>query len=116
MARIKTVSVEYRKKIQGEQQYESNTVGIQLWADLDVDDDVDAVMHQLWAMATENVKAKVLSLRRRQVAILEDTFLGMPAYGPPEQEGAEAMGDDPDEGDALADDEMDLPTLAGGDL
>ncbi|MHB0857837.1 MAG: hypothetical protein ACYC5M_09735 [Anaerolineae bacterium] len=78
MAQIRTVSVEYRKKIQGERQYESNTVGIQLWADLDEGEDVDTVMHQLWSMATENVKAKVLSLTTRQVAVIEQTYLGLP--------------------------------------
>ena len=76
--RIKTVSVEYSKKLQGEKQYESNTVGCHLWADLDEGEDVDAAMRALWTMATENVKAKCLTLATRTQASIEQTYLGLP--------------------------------------
>jgi hypothetical protein len=111
VARIKTVSVEYRKKIQGEQQYESNTVGIQLWADLDPEDDVDAVMHQLWSMATENVKAKVLSLRQRRSSLMDEAFLGMPGHVAPGYWAPDEVDDAPEEDEG--DDELAADAEAG---
>ena len=75
---VKTVSVEYVKKLQGRQQYESNTVGVTLWADLDEGEDVDQAMHALWEMATANVKAKVTTLDKGAAAEWQETYLGLP--------------------------------------
>ena len=75
---VKTVSVEYVKKLQGRQQYESNTVGVTLWADLDEGEDVDQAMHALWEMATVNVRAKVTTLDKGAQAEWQETYLGLP--------------------------------------
>jgi hypothetical protein len=75
---VKTVSVEYTRKLPGAQPYESNTVGMTLWADLDEGDDLDQVMHDLWATVTINVKAKVMGLDRGRLADWQTMYLGLP--------------------------------------
>jgi len=73
---VKTVSVHYERKINlGD--YESATVGIQIWADVD-DEELDGVMRRLWSMAKENVRAQVLPLVSKQKAKTEETFMGLP--------------------------------------
>jgi len=73
---IKTVSVHYERKFNlGD--YNSATVGIQVWADVD-HEQADKAMRQLWAMAKENVRTQALPLVAKQRAQVEEAFLGLP--------------------------------------
>ena len=59
---IKTVAVHYERKFNlGD--YNSATVGVNLWADLDPEEDnVDECLAELWVMAKDNVKTQSLPL------------------------------------------------------
>jgi hypothetical protein len=77
MATVKTVSVTYDRKINlGD--FNSATVGITLWADIDEDDDMAQVMSGLWQMATNNVRAKAQTFQRNVEAQAEEIYLGLP--------------------------------------
>jgi len=79
--RIKTVSVTYGRKCNlGE--YNSATVECSMWADLDVEDDLDVAMHGLWDMAKENVKAQCLPLVNKGKAEVREFYLGVPVANP----------------------------------
>lgn len=58
---VKTVSVTYQRK-QNLSDYNSATVGVTLWADIDEGDDLHECQTALWAMAKENVKSQLLPL------------------------------------------------------
>lgn len=74
--RIKTISVHYERKFNlGD--YNSATIGIQVWADVD-HEQLDWAMRQLWGMAKENVRAQALPLVAKQKAEVEEVFLGLP--------------------------------------
>ena len=83
--RIKTVSVGYERKI-NTGDYSSATISCNLWADLDVEDDLDVAMHGLWDMAKENVKAQYLPLRGKGQAEVREFYLGVPVANPREKE------------------------------
>lgn len=78
--RVKTVSACYERKLNlGD--YHSATIGCTLWADVDEDDDLNQVMHDLWSMAKENVKAQALPLVDRQPNTnVQEAFLGLPIH------------------------------------
>ena len=77
MATVKTVSVTYDRKINlGD--FNSATVGITLWADIDEHDDMAQVMSGLWQMATNNVRAKAQTFQRNVEAQAEEIYLGLP--------------------------------------
>ena len=59
---IKTIAVHYERKFNlGD--YNSATVGVNLWADLDIEeDDVDKCLDELWTLAKENVKTQAQPL------------------------------------------------------
>lgn len=77
MPTVKTVSVTYDRKINlGD--YNSATVGLTVWADIDEGEDLDAAMRALWIMATDNVKAKAETFKRNIAAESVDLFLGLP--------------------------------------
>ena len=77
MPKVKTVSVTYDRKINlGD--YNSATVGITVWADIDEGEDLDAAMRALWTMATDNVKAKAETFKQKIAAESVDLFLGLP--------------------------------------
>lgn len=74
---VKTVSVTYGRKFNlGD--YNSATVDCTLWADVSDDQDLDAAMTALWAMAKENVKAQALPLVSKSKAQVEQVFMGLP--------------------------------------
>lgn len=75
---IKTVSVNYERKLNlGD--YNSATVGCSIWADVQEDEDLNHVMHDLWAMAKENVKAQAVPLVDKGAnTTKKDFFLGLP--------------------------------------
>ncbi len=77
MPTIKTVSVHYERKV-STGQFESATVGVTLWADLDADESETAAMSDLWTMAKSNVKAQLLPLKGKTDAQVEHIFLGLP--------------------------------------
>ena len=85
MPKIKTVSVNYERKI-NTGDYSSATVGCTLWADLEMDEndqpteDLNKVMHDLWSMAKANVKTQALPLinKANNDAEIERAFLGLP--------------------------------------
>jgi hypothetical protein len=61
---LKTVSVHYERKLNlGD--YNSATIGVQYWADLEEDVDVDAALDAMWEHAKDQVKAQALPLVRR---------------------------------------------------
>lgn len=79
MATIKTVSVNYERKINlGD--FNSAAVGCTLWADVDEDeqDNLDFIMKDLWAMAKENVKAQIEPIARKGNMSLKEYYLGLP--------------------------------------
>lgn len=77
MPKVKTVSVTYDRKINlGD--YNSAAVGITIWADVEEGEDLDAAMHALWNMATDNVKAKAETFKKNIAAEAESLFLGLP--------------------------------------
>jgi hypothetical protein len=77
MARVKTVSVTYDRKINlGD--FNSATVGITIWADVEETDDVAQVMGGLWDMATNNVRAKAQTFKCNVEAQAEEIYLGLP--------------------------------------
>ncbi len=67
MATIKTVSVNYERKL-NTGNYSSATVGISLWADIEIDEEgkptenVNDVLRDLWNTAKANVKEQMLPL------------------------------------------------------
>lgn len=74
---LKTVSVTYGRKFNlGD--YNSATVDCTLWADLDPEEDEAAAMTALWEMAKNNVKAQALPLLQKQMASVENIFMGLP--------------------------------------
>jgi len=90
--RIKTVSVTYGRKCNlGE--YNSATVECSMWADLDVEDDLDAAMRGLWDMAKENVKAQCLPLVNKGKAEVREFYLGVPVANPREKEAVPVQDD-----------------------
>lgn len=66
MATVKTVSVKYSRKL-NLGNYESADLECSVWVDIDEGDDLDAVMHALWAMAKTNVKNQGLSALGKDV-------------------------------------------------
>jgi len=77
MATVKTVSVTYDRKINlGD--FNSATVGVTLWADIENGEELDATMHALWEMATANVKAKAATFKQNIAAESAELFLGLP--------------------------------------
>lgn len=77
MATITTVSVTYGRKVNlGD--YNSAHVEISIWADVTEEDDLDAMMRQLWAMSKQNVKSQLLPLTSNHQAKVEQAFLGLP--------------------------------------
>lgn len=76
MVRIKTVSATYDRK-QNLGDFSSANIGMTIWADVDEDDDLDRVMHDLWAMAKANVKAQLKPIVQPKAEVVE-TFLGLP--------------------------------------
>ena len=77
MPKVKTVSVTYDRKINlGD--YNSAAVGITIWADVEEGEDLDAAMHALWNMATDNVKAKAETFKKNIAAEAVNLFLGLP--------------------------------------
>lgn len=78
MPTIKTVSVNYERKLNlGD--YNSATVGCTIWADVQDDEDLNHVMHDLWGMAKENVKAQAAPLANKGANTTQkDYFLGLP--------------------------------------
>ncbi len=74
---VKTASVTYGRKFNlGD--YNSATIDCTLWADLSEDQDLDAAMAALWAMAKENVRAQALPLVNKSKAQVEQVFMGLP--------------------------------------
>ncbi len=67
MATIKTVSVNYERKL-NTGNYSSATVGISLWADIELDaegnptENVQDVLRDLWAIAKANAKEQMIPL------------------------------------------------------
>lgn len=77
MPQIKTVSVTYGRKFNlGD--FNSATVECSLWADVAEGEDTNVAMHQLWEMATANVKAKADVITRKIEAQAQEVFLGLP--------------------------------------
>lgn len=80
MPKLKTVSVTYDRK-QNLGDFSSANVGCTIWADVEENEDMDAAMKALWAMAKENVKAQLLPLTAKQNGAsvrVEELFLGLP--------------------------------------
>lgn len=73
---VKTVSIEYQRK-QSLGDYSSATAACSLWADVDEDEDLDAIMHALWDMAKVNVKAQITAAVGKNVDFTT-TFMGLP--------------------------------------
>jgi hypothetical protein len=73
---IKTVSVTYERK-QNLGDYSSATAACSLWADVDEDEDLDAIMHALWEMAKANVKAQITAAVGKSIDF-STTFMGLP--------------------------------------
>ena len=74
---VKTASVTYGRKFNlGD--YNSATIDCTLWADVSDDQDLDAAMTALWAMAKENVRAQALPLVSKSKAQVEQVFMGLP--------------------------------------
>jgi hypothetical protein len=62
--KVKTISVNYERKL-NMGNYESATVGVTVWADLDDGEKIEAVTEsfaELWALAKEQVKGKLTPL------------------------------------------------------
>ena len=77
MPTVKTVSVHYERKLNlGD--FNSATVGIQLWADVEPGEDLNVAMASLWGMAKENVKVQLAPLDQRIRAEVKNVFLGLP--------------------------------------
>ncbi len=77
--KIKTVSVNYERKINlGD--FNSAAVGCTIWADVDEGEDLNQSMHNLWTMATENVKAKMSAVvpSKNGSVTTKEFFLGLP--------------------------------------
>jgi len=74
---VKTISVNYERKLNlGD--YNSATVGMTLWADLDEGEDVEAAISTLQAAAKEAVKREALPLVGKADAQAREIFLGLP--------------------------------------
>jgi hypothetical protein len=81
MPKIKTVSVTYGRKFNlGD--YNSATIDVTIWADVEEGEHLDPLMHDLWAMAKENVRAQSLPLLNKNGANanLKEAFLGLPVH------------------------------------
>jgi len=77
MPTVKTVSVQYERKLNlGD--FNSATVGITLWADIDEGENLDTAMRNLWEMATNNVKAKAQTFKVQTEAQAKEIYLGLP--------------------------------------
>lgn len=75
--KLTTVSVNYERKLNlGD--FNSATVGVQLWAQVDEGEDTDAAMKALWEMATNNVKAKAQTFKVQTEAQANEIYLGLP--------------------------------------
>jgi hypothetical protein len=87
MVTVKTVSVQYERKIQTAP-YESATIGCQLWADLDSEEqgEIADVMKRLWRMVKMNVKAASAYERKKPEEANQE--LGLP--GPSSQASGES--------------------------
>ena len=89
MTKVKTVSVTYDRKINlGD--FNSASVGITIWADVEEGDDLDAAMSALWAMATANVKAKAGEFYPQMKVQTGKTFLGLPVANDEQGEACNA--------------------------
>lgn len=89
---VKTVSVTYGRKFNlGD--YNSAAIDCTLWADVSDDQDLDAAMIALWAMAKENVRSQALPLVNKSKAQVEKVFMGLPL----ELQAAVADSDDLDD-------------------
>ena len=77
MPTVKTVSVHYERKFNlGD--YNSAAIGINIWADVEEDEDLHGVMDSLWTMAKENVKAQAMPLVNNSKAEIKQIFMGLP--------------------------------------
>jgi len=75
--KLKTVSVTYGRKINlGD--YNSATIDVTLWADLDEGEDEADAMTALWEMAKNNVKAQSLPLMIKKEVDVQHIFMGLP--------------------------------------
>lgn len=75
--KVKTISFTYERKW-NTGQYESATVGMSAWADLDEADNVTEAMRELETMVKDEVKAQSLPLLQARKASLEEVFAGLP--------------------------------------
>ena len=77
MSTVKTVSVHYGRKLNlGD--FNSATVEVTFWADVEPDADLDAEMRALHEMAKANVKAQLLPLTNKGSMKAEEIYLGLP--------------------------------------
>lgn len=75
MAKLTEVTVTYGRKLNlGD--FNSAHIELTVNATLDEGDDVDATMKSLWAMATNNVKAKAAEFYPKLA--VQELFLGLP--------------------------------------
>jgi len=75
MAKLKDVTVTYGRKMNlGD--FNSAHVELTVNAELEDGDDVDATMRSLWAMVTNNVKAKAAEFYPKMA--VQELFLGLP--------------------------------------
>ncbi len=81
MPLVKTVSVTYGRK-QNLGDFSSANVECSVWADVKEEEDLNAVMSDLWGMAKNNVKAQLLPLLPKNGGniIVEEMFLGLPIH------------------------------------
>lgn len=79
MPKIKTIAVEYGRKLNlGD--FNSATINLTLWADVDETEDPLVAIDQLFAQAKENVKKQAMPLLKAEPVSLNhrETFLGQP--------------------------------------
>ncbi len=74
---VKTVSVTVGRKI-NLGNYESATVGVTVWADIDPEADLNDAMHDLWVMAKENVRVQSAQYIKGVSVNIEEAMLGLP--------------------------------------
>lgn len=81
MPLVKTVSVTYGRK-QNLGDFSSANVECSVWADVKEEEDLNAVMSDLWGMAKNNVKAQLLPLMPKNGGNIkvEEMFLGLPIH------------------------------------
>ena len=83
MPQVKTVSVNYERKI-NTGDYSSATIGCTIWADVREEEDLSDVMRALWEMAKTNVKAQVAPLVGPKGSMqVREYFLGLPVTESP---------------------------------